>query len=79
MTPSRPPRDPHAAHLLRVEKGDPAPEELAALTAVLLTRVLGPDVEPDDQARAARAVAHWRRPERVSGFEGPRTWRRTAA
>lgn len=64
------------SHLLRVEKGDPAPEELAALTAVLLARALGPDVEPDDGARGRRAVARWRRPERDTGFDGPRTWRR---
>ncbi|MBT2507439.1 acyl-CoA carboxylase subunit epsilon [Streptomyces sp. ISL-98] len=69
---------PYPAPLVRIEKGNPAPEELAALTAVLLARVLGPDVEPDDQARGRRAVAHWRRPERVAGFDGPRTWRSAA-
>ncbi|WP_406864166.1 acyl-CoA carboxylase epsilon subunit [Streptomyces sp. HUAS MG47] len=73
---TRPSPAAHPSHLLRVEKGDPAPEELAALTAVLLARALGPDVEPDDRARGRRAVARWRRPERDTGFDGPRTWRR---
>lgn len=69
---------PAPAHLLRIEKGSPAPEELAALTAVLLARALGSGVAPDDLARRQQAVAHWRWPERVAGFEGPRTWRSAA-
>ncbi|MFF8608916.1 acyl-CoA carboxylase subunit epsilon [Streptomyces sp. NPDC015346] len=66
-------------HLLRVEKGDPSPEEMAALTAVLLARTLTAGAEPDDLARRQRAAARWRRPERVTGFEGARTWQRTAS
>ncbi|MFH8570252.1 acyl-CoA carboxylase subunit epsilon [Streptomyces sp. NPDC017993] len=61
--------------LLRVEKGSPSPEELAAITAVLLVRSAA-GAEPDDDSRRERAVATWRRPERAPGFHGPRTWRR---
>ncbi|WP_369147314.1 acyl-CoA carboxylase subunit epsilon [Streptomyces sp. R44] len=58
------------AHLVRVEKGAPSPEELAAVTAVLLARAQ----EPATAAAAPRAVAGWRRLERTGGFDGPRTW-----
>ncbi|MEV0741826.1 acyl-CoA carboxylase subunit epsilon [Streptomyces sp. NPDC050549] len=61
--------------LLRLERGQASPEELAALTAVLLSRGLAAGAVPDDTARAQQAVALWRRLERVSGFEGPRSWR----
>ncbi|GAA1015473.1 hypothetical protein STXM2123_5318 [Streptomyces sp. F-3] len=61
--------------LFRVEKGSPAPEELAALTAVLLSRTAAVGTEPDDLSRRHRAVARWRRPERAPGFAGPRSWR----
>ncbi|MET9520703.1 acyl-CoA carboxylase epsilon subunit [Streptomyces sp. NPDC002994] len=59
--------------LLRVERGCPSPEELAALTAVLLARTSC--AAPDDLARSQQGVARWRRPDRVVGFDGPRTWR----
>ncbi|MFP3992306.1 acyl-CoA carboxylase epsilon subunit [Streptomyces sp. E11-3] len=69
--------DDHAvdAHLIRVAKGNPSEAELAALTAVLLARAAHTGAEPDDVSRGQRAVARWRRPERVRGFAGPRTWR----
>ncbi|MFD7441333.1 acyl-CoA carboxylase subunit epsilon [Streptomyces sp. NPDC059909] len=60
--------------LVRVERGNPDPEELAALTAVLLTRAAAVGAEPDDVSRRERAMTHWRRPERARGFRGPRTW-----
>ncbi|MFC7303697.1 acyl-CoA carboxylase subunit epsilon [Streptomyces monticola] len=73
------------ASLLRVVKGSPSPEELAAITAVLMARRAagagtgtgtGTGSGPaDDTTRRARAVAPWRRPERAQGFQGPRTWR----
>ncbi|WP_228976941.1 acyl-CoA carboxylase epsilon subunit [Streptomyces sp. DH12] len=60
------------ASLLRVEKGDAAPEELAALTAVLLARANArPAAAP---ARRARSAAGWRRLERQSGFRAPHSW-----
>ncbi|MFH9065398.1 acyl-CoA carboxylase subunit epsilon [Streptomyces coeruleorubidus] len=62
-------------HLIRVERGDPADEELAALTAVLLSCVAAAGAEPDDTSRRERAVARWRRPERAGAFAGARTWR----
>ncbi|MEW2118302.1 acyl-CoA carboxylase subunit epsilon [Streptomyces sp. NPDC005474] len=67
-------------HLLRVEKGEAGPEELAAITAVLLARAAGAaDAMRHATARRERAVARWRRPERAPGFTGPRTWSGTRA
>ncbi|MEU6222007.1 acyl-CoA carboxylase subunit epsilon [Streptomyces sp. NPDC047022] len=63
---------------LRIERGCPTPEELAALTAVLLTRTAAAGALPDDLARRQQAVALWKRPERTSVFEGPRSWRAVA-
>lgn len=64
-------------HILRVRRGNPRPEELAALTAALLTRlaVAGPDSGPVRR----RSPAGWRRPERAAMFDGPRSWRAGAA
>lgn len=62
--------------LLRVVKGDPTAEELAALTAVLLAYA----ARCEDGAEAPRrgtAAARWHRLERSGGFEGPRTWQST--
>ncbi|MFF9852785.1 acyl-CoA carboxylase epsilon subunit [Streptomyces litmocidini] len=66
---------PALPHLFRVEKGAVNPEELAALSAVLLARVTHARAVPDDAPGRRRDVAGWRRPERASGFDGPRTWR----
>ncbi|ROP35919.1 acyl-CoA carboxylase epsilon subunit [Saccharothrix texasensis] len=63
--------DPLPALLLRVEKGDPDPVELAALAAVLRLRAAVVVVSEEVPRRSAR----WRRPERVAGFAGARTWR----
>jgi len=62
-------------HRLRVEKGSPSGEELAALTVVLLARAAGagPAAAPAGPHRAP--LARWRRPERGPGFESPRAWR----
>ncbi|MGW1761319.1 acyl-CoA carboxylase subunit epsilon [Streptomyces mirabilis] len=70
--------EPAAGPLFRIERGCPSPEELAALTAVLMAVTAGPGVAPDDTARRHQVVALWRRPERVTGFDGPRTWRAAA-
>ncbi|MFI2437515.1 acyl-CoA carboxylase epsilon subunit [Streptomyces sp. NPDC018693] len=58
-------------NVLRVEKGHAEPEELAALTAVLLARAapLAPD-------RRGRVKADWRWWERELGFRAPHSWRR---
>ncbi|QGV78313.1 acyl-CoA carboxylase epsilon subunit [Streptomyces ficellus] len=59
-------------NLLRVEKGNADPEELAALTAILLARAsAGPAAGP---ARRVRSTAGWRRLERQSGFRAPHSW-----
>ncbi|GGV77870.1 hypothetical protein GCM10015535_11800 [Streptomyces gelaticus] len=63
----------HDAVLLRVEKGDPNEEELAALTAVLLARA--GDATAGDGCRAEWPGPSWRRPERMAVFVNPRAWR----
>ena len=70
--------DPVAGPLFRIERGSPSPEELAALTAVLMAVTAGPGVAPDDIARRQQVVALWRRPERTTAYDGPRTWRAAA-
>jgi hypothetical protein len=65
---------PSGQQLFRIEKGSPAPEELAALAAVLLSRAAPADDGPGGPSGPRRAVAPWRRPERARGFDGPRSW-----
>ncbi|GAA3808024.1 acyl-CoA carboxylase subunit epsilon [Streptomyces phyllanthi] len=58
---------------IRVEKGHAEPEEVAAITAILLARAAAqPSTAP---ARRGRAKAGWRRLERESGFRAPHSWR----
>ncbi|QES48054.1 hypothetical protein DEJ50_09765 [Streptomyces venezuelae] len=57
--------------LLRVEKGNAKPEELAAITAILLARAAS---TPDIPAPRARTTAGWRRLERTPGFRAPHSW-----
>ncbi|WP_327268191.1 acyl-CoA carboxylase subunit epsilon [Streptomyces sp. NBC_01218] len=59
-----------AESVLRVEKGHAAPEELAAITAVLLARAAG---RPGPVGRR-REMAGWRRLERTPGFRAPHSW-----
>ncbi|MGI5445686.1 acyl-CoA carboxylase subunit epsilon [Streptomyces sp. CA-243310] len=59
--------------LLKVEKGNAAPEELAAITAILLARAATTPAEAS--ARIARTQAGWRRLERSPGFHAPHSWR----
>ncbi|GHG83318.1 acyl-CoA carboxylase subunit epsilon [Streptomyces griseocarneus] len=66
--------DPATETLLRVERGSPDALELAALTAVLRARLAHPADGPGP-VPGRRPPAPWRRPERVTGFQGPRTWR----
>ncbi|MEU9995198.1 acyl-CoA carboxylase subunit epsilon [Streptomyces sp. NPDC050848] len=62
---------PATANLLRVEKGHADPEELAAITAVLLARAAA---QPTDEATSGRSTAGWRRLERQSGFRPSHSW-----
>lgn len=61
-----------AESLLRVEKGHADPEELAAITAVLLARAAAQPA--DAPAHRGRSTAGWRRLERQSGFRAPHSW-----
>ncbi|WP_155058286.1 acyl-CoA carboxylase subunit epsilon [Streptomyces blattellae] len=57
---------------IRVEKGHAEPEEVAAITAILLARAAAqPPTEP---TRRGRAKAGWRRLEREPGFRAPHSW-----
>jgi hypothetical protein len=59
---------------IRVEKGQAGPEELAALTAILLARAAsGPSEAPRHGGGSVRAA--WRRLEREPGFRAPHSWR----
>ncbi|MFB7587170.1 acyl-CoA carboxylase subunit epsilon [Streptomyces sp. NPDC056169] len=58
------------ANLLRVEKGHADPEELAAITAVLLARASAQPTQTHD----GRSTAGWRRLERQSGFRPSHSW-----
>jgi hypothetical protein len=58
---------------LRVEKGHAGPEEVAAITAILLARAARPS-EPTP-AHRGRLKAGWRRLEREGGFRAPHSWR----
>ncbi|MEU0359100.1 acyl-CoA carboxylase subunit epsilon [Streptomyces cyaneofuscatus] len=60
-----------AESVLRVEKGHAAPEELAAITAVLMARAAA---QPSAPARRGRDTAGWRRLERTPGFRAPHSW-----
>ncbi|MEU9106500.1 acyl-CoA carboxylase subunit epsilon [Streptomyces xanthophaeus] len=57
--------------LLRVEKGNAEPEELAAITAILLARAAA---TPETAVRTPRSQAGWRRLERTPGFRAPHSW-----
>ncbi|MFJ7324780.1 acyl-CoA carboxylase subunit epsilon [Streptomyces cyaneofuscatus] len=60
-----------AESVLRVEKGHADPEELAAITAVLLARAAA---QPSTPAHRGRDTAGWRRLERTPGFRAPHSW-----
>ncbi|MFH8804762.1 acyl-CoA carboxylase subunit epsilon [Streptomyces sp. NPDC017936] len=59
---------------IRVEKGHAEPEEVAAITAILLARAAARASEPTPVHRG-RARAGWRRLEREPGFRAPHSWR----
>lgn len=58
--------------ILRVIKGTPSAEEIAALVIVLLTR--GPHSRDRDAVDCQRSKTSWNRLERSVGFDSPRTW-----
>ncbi|MEV6587905.1 acyl-CoA carboxylase subunit epsilon [Streptomyces acidicola] len=57
---------------IRVEKGHAEPEEVAAITAVLLARAAA---QPAAPVHRGRLRAGWRRLEREGGFRAPHSWR----
>jgi hypothetical protein len=57
---------------IRVEKGHAEPEEVAAITAILLARAAAAPQDP--QPHRGRAKAGWRRLEREPGFHAPHSW-----
>ncbi|MFJ9538688.1 acyl-CoA carboxylase subunit epsilon [Streptomyces sp. NPDC101225] len=57
---------------IRVEKGHAEPEEVAAITAVLLARAAA--APSDAQPHPGRPKAGWRRLEREGGFRAPHSW-----
>ncbi|MFJ8229027.1 acyl-CoA carboxylase subunit epsilon [Streptomyces sp. NPDC094448] len=59
--------------VLRVEKGHCEPEELAAITAVLLARAAAAPQTAD--SAHGRTAAPWSRPERQRAFQLSHSWR----
>ncbi|RII09509.1 hypothetical protein DSC45_29860 [Streptomyces sp. YIM 130001] len=62
-----------ADRFLRVEKGNAEPEELAAITAILMARAAAQPQEAPAHRRG-RSRAGWRRLERTPGFRAPHSW-----
>ncbi|MFC8571827.1 acyl-CoA carboxylase epsilon subunit [Streptomyces sp. NPDC057245] len=60
---------------IRVEKGHAEPEEVAALTALLLARAAARPTATTPAHGGGRARAGWRRLEREPGFRAPHSWR----
>ncbi|QTE01112.1 acyl-CoA carboxylase subunit epsilon [Streptomyces cyanogenus] len=57
---------------IRVEKGHAEPEEVAAITAILMARAAA---RPEPSAtHRVRPKAGWRRLEREPGFRAPHSW-----
>ncbi|WP_179534087.1 acyl-CoA carboxylase subunit epsilon [Actinopolyspora biskrensis] len=60
---------------VRVEKGEPDPFEIGALAAVIFRRAVLDEFEPPEDVQGPK-MAPWRRPERFSGVDGPRSWQK---
>ncbi|GAA0928643.1 acyl-CoA carboxylase epsilon subunit [Streptomyces thermoalcalitolerans] len=60
---------------IRVEKGHAEPEEVAAITALLLARAAAGPAGTSRHTHRGRVRAGWRRLERESGFRAPHSWR----
>ena len=67
---------PAEAPVLRVVKGDPTPEELAALVAVVAARAAAVPA-PADTERASDWATYWRHAKRPL-HPGPGRWRASA-
>ncbi|MBV9026857.1 MAG: acyl-CoA carboxylase subunit epsilon [Streptomycetaceae bacterium] len=59
--------------VVRVERGTAGPEELAAITAILLARAAVGE-RSATSCTQRRSLAGWRRLERQSGFRAPHSW-----
>ncbi|MFJ2605762.1 acyl-CoA carboxylase subunit epsilon [Streptomyces sp. NPDC091279] len=59
---------------IRVEKGLADPEEVAAITAVLLARAASQPAVTEPVRGRGRAKAGWRRLDREGGFRAPHSW-----
>ncbi|MER5378449.1 acyl-CoA carboxylase epsilon subunit [Streptomyces sp. NPDC002553] len=70
MTATPTPSDLLAATSLRVLRGEPSAEELAAVT-VVLTLLL---TTPDEPAPQRPPTAGWTRPDRLGTYSSPRAW-----
>ncbi|SFU15502.1 acyl-CoA carboxylase subunit epsilon [Arthrobacter sp. ov118] len=72
--PATEPADTPDTPLLSVVKGEPTPEELAALTAVVLSLAQAPQSAPEKPG-----VRHWVRRQqlRLAPRPGPDAWRRS--
>ncbi|MFI1607766.1 acyl-CoA carboxylase subunit epsilon [Streptomyces griseofuscus] len=66
----------HGECLFRVEKGHAGPEELAAITAVLMASAA--TQHSAAPARPGRSGAAWCRLEHSSGFRAPHSWQGVA-
>jgi Acyl-CoA carboxylase epsilon subunit len=68
---------------IRVEKGHADPEEVAAITAVLLARAARSGSAESAESAGSTGEGHhgrrpraaWRRLEREGGFRSPHSWR----
>ncbi|MBK3568897.1 acyl-CoA carboxylase epsilon subunit [Streptomyces sp. MBT62] len=61
---------------LRIIQGDPTPEELAALIAVLAARTAAQRAATPRFAHGDHSPrARWRRPDRVTDYRSPVSWR----
>ncbi|MGH4033374.1 acyl-CoA carboxylase subunit epsilon [Actinomycetota bacterium Odt1-20B] len=58
--------------LVRIDKGGARPEELAAVTALLMARAAA--ARPPAATRSRTPRAGWRRLERVRGYRTPLSW-----
>jgi hypothetical protein len=65
-----------AEPIVRIERGHAEPEELAAITAVLLARAAARSAAA--RVEEPRVLAHWRRLERSPGFNLAHSWQAVA-
>jgi Acyl-CoA carboxylase epsilon subunit len=61
--------------VVRVARGHADPEELAAVTAVLMARAAARSAAAEEEPPT---LAHWRRLERAPGFYAPHSWQAVA-